>query len=277
MPAQRSPPKNVSVPASPPPPPTVSPQQIISQLKWGWKGVEHANWEIIARVTRHTLNPGESIEMHLYLCGYGMPEWAKLSFYPPLGLFEVRDHPEFGYQGQGAITLSCSVSLGTEPGVPRDPIPLGATVRSVHENYVLNMSEHGSTSTVNLGNFFPLFVSSDPRGSTDFSKAVPDPGRKVVGEVDMTDYLPNGEERRAPPMVIRARVSRTTSGGDYSLPVTMSYETAGTVKASTSRLEFHVRSFWEKQWFQAVIGFSAAVAIVGGSLAFASALGVFHP
>lgn len=230
------------------------------------------NWEVVPRVRRHTLNVGDELEIQLYYCGYGVPDWAKVSFYPPLGLFRHKPHPQTGWEGFGTISVEHSTSTGIPPGIDEHNVPDGTKMIAAKDVYSIPIDEYGSSFAVQLAMFFPLLIAPSPD-----AQPVIDWAKRVVGEVDVLEPCPDGPDTHKPPTMITAIISESADPGDYSIPVVLTYSVGGKIKSSTSRLEFHVKSFWERSWFQTVVGVSAGIAIAAATLTILGWLGVVRP
>lgn len=225
-----------------------------------------ACWEIAARVARHTLGTGDVLEIRIYYCGAGIPDWAKVSFYPPLGVLRPRREPNTGEPGGGTIEIHHAFATGVPMDVDSRNIPDGTRVAAIADDYTIFADEYGGNSPVPMAYFFPLLVTDKPGGSSDFADAVVDWGRRSVAEVDSSIRLPDSPDPHEPPTKVSAIISRAAKGGDYSIPFVLTYSTKAKVKSSTFRLDFHVKWFWERAWFQAVVVGSAAVALAAGGL-----------
>ncbi len=229
------------------------------------------NWEVVPRVKHHTLDKGEELEIQLYYCGYGIPDWAKVSFYPPLGLFKSRPHPQTGWEGFGTLNVEHSISTGVPPGVDEHNIPAGTRMIATKDIYPIPIDEYGSSSAVPLAVFFPLLIAPKPDADP-----VVDWGKRVVGEVDVAESNPTGPDLHRPPTRITAIISQSADPGDYSIPIILTYSAGGRIKSSTSRLEFHLKSFWERAWFQTVVGISAGIAIAAAVITVLEWFGGMH-
>lgn len=207
----------------------------------------------------------------MYYSGFGVPDWAKVSFFPPRGLFKSRPHPRTGWEGFGTISVEHSISTGIPPGVDEHNIPNGTRMIAVKDVYSIPIDEYGSSFAVQLALFFPLLIAPSPG-----AEPVVDWGKRVVGEVDVARARPVGPDTHRPPTRIAAIISESADPGDYSLPVTLTYSAEGRIKSSTSRLEFHVKSFWERSWFQTVVGVSAGIAIAAAIVTLLARFGVAH-
>lgn len=229
------------------------------------------NWEIAPRVKRHTLDVGDELEIQLYYCGFGVPDWAKVSFFPPRGLFKSRPHPQTGWEGFGTIIAEHSISTGIPPGIDAHNIPSGTRMIAMKDVYSVPIDEYGMSFAVQLALFFPLLISPSPGADP-----VVDWGRRVVGEVDVAEPNPSGPDVHRPPTRITAIISESADSGDYSIPFTLTYSVGGKIRSSTSRLEFHVKSFWERGWFQTVVGASAGIAIAAAFVTIVGWLSGLH-
>jgi hypothetical protein len=268
--AKRKRPINVPDEGSPTPqvfPPT-GPEVLSPIVRFGEAQVE-PNWEIAARVEKQTLGWWDDLVVHLYFCGQGIPKWAKLSFYPPLGVFGSTSRTS----EERCILITSTVSAWLPNGVREDAIPKNAELRAIRDEHTMKTSQHGASMKVPQAYFFPLLVSSNPKGSRRIEDAVTDWGRRTVGEVDFTEQTPAGLDKRYPPYTVRLPVAWLAAPGDYSIPFVLTYETESATRSSTYQLNFHIKSFWEKAWFQATI---VATAVVASAVAIGQGLGYFH-
>ncbi|HZY92560.1 MAG TPA: hypothetical protein VFG07_07325 [Thermoplasmata archaeon] len=235
-------------------------------VPYGEAGAGEANWDLSARVEKHSLGWGDDLLVHVYFSGYGIPQWAKLSFYPPLGLFLKRGQSS----EDDCISVTSSISTGMPQGIAEEAIPEGTPLVAIKDVHEILVTQHGADMKVPIAHFFPLLTSANPRGSRRPEDSEVDRGYRTVGEVDITEISSEGVIVRHQPFLIRAQIPFWAAAGTYSIPFTLSYSTAGRVKSSTYRLDFQIRSFWEKAWFQASVLGSAVVA---GGIALAEWLG----
>lgn len=243
------------------------------QMPAGWTGTSEANWELTASVARHTLDKGEELRVSLYFCGYGRPDWAKFSFYPPPDVLMSKPDPS-GIPDRGSIEIRVNIaSWDGFGGVPSDG-PLKRIEWAVAKTESIWVERVGGTQRLAPGTFLPLAVSKNPQGSQRICDLIEDEGKRTVGEVDYNPD-PSNPATRIQPVAIRAQIAPDAKGGDYSIPFVLSYSTNGRVKSSTFRLDFRVTPFWERWAPQALVYVASGVAI------FASAFAVFwalmHP
>jgi hypothetical protein len=239
----------------------------------GWTGADEANWELAASVARHTLDKGDEIQVSIYFCGYGRPDWAKFSFYPPPDVLASSPDPNTGIPDRGSIEIRVNVAswigLGGDPAAG----PLKPIEWAIVKTETIWVERVGGTQRLPPGYFLPLAVSRDPMGSRRLGDVIADEGKRTVGEVDWTS-CPGPEGKRVQPVLIRARIATDAKGGDYSIPFVLSYGTAGRVKSSTYRLDFRVTPFWERRFPQAIVYIASGVAIVAS--AFTVMWSIFH-
>ncbi len=238
-------------------------------IPYGESDVEEASWELAPRVEKHTLGWRDRLVVQIYFSGYGIPRWAKLSFHPPLGVLGTTSRSD----ERPHISVTSSVSMGMPQGIAENAIPRGTRVYAYRDFHTMETSQHGADLKVPIAHFFPLLTSRDSEGSRDLKDAEEDQGHRTVAEVDIKDVTPQGGEIRYPPYIVQARIPFWAAAGDYSIPFVMSYETGGYVKSSSYRLGFHIKSFWEKAWFQAAV---LGVAIAAVVIAAAQWFGILH-
>ncbi len=216
-------------------------------------GEEGAHWELAARVAKHTIGWFDDLRVTLYFCGSGVPGWAKVSFYPPLGVLGTRS----AVDEEPRISVTSTIKMEWNTPAQEGDLPDGTPVRAVRDHREINVSQHGASLKVPVAYFLPLLTSKNPEGSQDIKDARVDLGHRTVGEVDISELQPDGSVKRYEPYTICARVPMLVPSGDYSIPFVLNYLSGGQVKSSTYRLEFHVKSYWEKAWFQALVVASA--------------------
>ncbi|HEV2317743.1 MAG TPA: hypothetical protein VGV89_09260 [Thermoplasmata archaeon] len=219
----------------------------------GSKDEVECAWEIVARGLRRTIDPGEVVTVPLYVCGFGKPDWAKLVFYPPAGLFDATYRDEANH-GLGPIVFVSQIKLARLTGAPSSPGQ--PTIFEVGKEYEFPVAVPEAAGFNELGGAFgiplPMFsfraLPDDP--PIVFQPAKEDRDRPVVGEVD---FYPPGAPvgtRIVPPMLVRARINAAAAGGDYTMPVVLVYEDGGKITTNVEDIEIHVRPFWERRSYQ---------------------------
>jgi hypothetical protein len=246
--------------------------RILSSLyKRDHRDPEEANWEIVARGTRHTLERGDPIQIQLFFSGYGRPSWAKLAFYPPPQLL----NPHLDNEARrGPIAFDATPATGTADFIDTNAGTTTPIEFAVEDPSSVDIEEFGAVVGIADGFFFVTGVSSGD--NRDVQRATPDPSRRAVSEIMFIDDRVQ-PPRASPPIVLRARVADNAPGGDYSWPFVLTYATQGNVvRSSRFTLPLHVKTIWELDLPQAIAIGSAGGVVVGSAIEIGSWLLSLH-
>ena len=85
------------------------------------------SFEVVARASKQALNPGDKLEIAIYVSGFGPTESGKLGFYFPIG-FLAEDPKSVAKGGSVVTNLSSKKDPATNVVVPlwdSHPFPLG--------------------------------------------------------------------------------------------------------------------------------------------------------
>ncbi len=226
-----------------------------------WAGVE-PSWEILARVSGTTLDPGSKLRIEVYLSGYGRVDSAKLVVAFPAGLlqnFLVPGGSDSHPRDAKVTTRSHSVAFndaaqsGSGPGPPVEfPSAETQTFYSNEGGGGLAMDLGFSLELFNLGAKFPSPLVAQERSVRLVQTA---------GEVRLNS---------SGPVNFDATMSANAHPGDHFIPFVLTYMVDKKVRTSTFTLQLHIRPFWERAWFQ----YLAAGALVLASAASVAAIGL---
>lgn len=203
-----------------------------SEPAWATEAV----YSITAHVRNPTVNPGETIEIEVYLSGHGVPAKNKLTM----------------------IWSSPYVIDENDPGTVITTIK---DYKINTEELILGLTEHplkragnisggsGEAIVLNLGHFaHPVDLLPKPFPEIGF--------KGVMGEWNW-----NGE----PPILVKLNTSTNALDGDYQVAFTFTYGYEDNPKQAFRVVDFHVRSSWEwwqEQWQKWAIGGGVSIALV---------------
>jgi hypothetical protein len=187
-------------------------------------GSMEPSYEVVARARKRTLDPGDILEVAIYITGFGPSEGGKLQFYFPIGLITPRTKDE----AEGTIETNLGLAHDKQTEVKA---PIGH-----HQESKLGVIGNGIL--LNSGFFTSILPVADY-----FIQA-------VGGEFDW-----NGK----PPVRVTAKVDKDAPTGDHTIPFVLTYGSAATgLRTSGLDLEIHVRSFVERKLYT-ILGVAALV------------------
>jgi hypothetical protein len=220
----------------------------------------------VVRGARRTLDPGETLEIRVYFCGWGAPDWTKLSFFPPPELFDpTYRYPEdrpLGDPGCGPLAVETQAkAMGASAHDRSRPAKPDVTYEWAYRKpESTGFPVTGGMIGILPSAFFPLLDLTG--GSIDVDNFVVNKGRKdrlTVSEAEMVDRAGfHG------PLVIRGKVNGAATGGDYTIPLVFTYAHESKVQSSAAELEVHIRPWWERPSYQALLAASGLI-VVGAS------------
>jgi hypothetical protein len=195
-----------------------------------------ASWEIAARVKSRTLDPGDEVEVEIYLSGHGLPELTKLSGFIPESIFDRSAKSEVATN----VTL---VGFGGGPDEPVLEVPA--------------WSPHSEALT------FGVFTIGLSRGYA-LPVVIPGPTRNVAAG----EQVVNGTA----PVVLRWTLPASAPPGDHAVPLILTYVTKDSVQTRAYELAIHIRPWWERPGYQILIVASTVVVFVASFLQISSHL-----
>jgi len=211
-----------------------------------------ASWEIAARVVQRTLEREGELTVQLYLTGYGVPDWAKLVYYPPKGLLGIGDPADPGRPAEVEIRFAYKSGVGD-----RVTTATGVVTRmtmAIAESMVIKSPPDGGFFDIPGGLFLPRPQAS--RKQQNIFETSENEAHHIVCEADDEDFAP---------IEIRSHISEGAARGDHSLPFVLTYLTKGQVRTARYDLDLHVQQFWETSLFQ-VLAAIGSVIVVGASI-----------
>jgi hypothetical protein len=184
-----------------------------------------ASWAIAARVRTRTLDPGERVEVEVFLSGVGRPESTKLCGVIPESIFD----PEAG--GDFSSNIAAVGTFGTD-GVSR-----------------LEAAAYNPDGRPLSGGVF----------SITFSKGFTLP--VTPAERSPSDYIVAGEQGAggSAPALLRWTLPKWAPPGDHAVPLVLTYVTRGQAQTSAYEVLLHIRPWWERPLYQALIVVSTIV------------------
>ena len=170
----------------------------------------HLAYSIIPRLRTPAVDPGEQIEIEVYLVGYGTPKQNKLyvGYSSPYVISE---------ENSGEFVFPIKVSK------------IGEVMQPVggkdHLDYY-KCDKIGTTVVLNEGYFLPVPESSS---QGDFLR--------VMSELSHDGY---------PPILIRLNTAKKARAGDHDIYLTLTYGDQQQVLQDQKRVTFHVNSWWDR-------------------------------
>jgi hypothetical protein len=225
------------------------------------------SWAVVPRGVCRTVEPGQAFEIRIYICGWGVPSWTKLAFYPPPELFDDT-YREPGGEGSGGIETGPIVVQTPTRTMGADAVDISNPASPVtYEWAYIHPETTGFATTGGLigllpANFLPLLDPDRPPGNPD--ELIANTGRGDRMTVSEADLIGRGGAHA--PFILRARISPTAIGGDYTIPFVLTYAHGSKVQTSEADLEIHVRPWWEQKTYQYVLA-AIGVIVVGASVA----------
>lgn len=220
------------------------------------------SWQIAARVSAKTLDPGQQISIEVYFSGEGPVDSAKLFFRVP----EALDCSNHGF---------ASIAWREERTVQEPNSPeLGSRYAKFAR---ADTRIEGSTGM--LLDLTPGFSLPPPRTIPPFEHI--GSATLAAGEfrVETEKRQPNKNEPdffSHPPVWLRWILPRGVPPGDHEIPFVLTYSKGKDIQTASYTLSVHIRPFWERAWFQALVVGSFVLAVAAAILGVISWLG-FKP
>lgn len=172
-----------------------------------------AVYSIDASLSNPTINPGDILEIAVYLSGYGIPDKYKLTV--------IWSYPKVIEEKEGNITFLDGYEIsGGNVMVRFKTVPLG----------VGNSSASFAAWVVPSN---AIFATVPPFVQPDFPEKIGI--RMVMGEFNWGGN---------PPILIELKTSTNAAAGDYQVGLTFTYGNETNPKQDSKFVEFHIRSMW---------------------------------
>jgi len=205
----------------------------VSDTAWATEAV----YSIDAHVRDPEINPGQAVEIEIYLSGYGVPAKNKLVMYWSSPRVINEDDP-------GNITTiikNYDINTGILTlGLTDIPLKRSGNISgSVGQGFVLNVG------------FFahPMGIIPTPFPESGF--------KSVMGEWNWNGY---------PPILVKLNTRQDAPSGDCQVSLIFTYGNETHLKQDFKVVEFHIRSGWERwqeRWQKWAIGFGVVIAFIG--------------
>jgi hypothetical protein len=188
-------------------------------------------YSIQAHVRRAEINPGDTVEIEIYLSGYGIPLKNKLTMVWSSPYVIDENDP-------GKVT-----TMIKNYDINSEILTLGLT--DIPLKRAGNISgETGEGLALSLGYFaHPVEL---PPGNPQYGF------KSVMGEWNW-----NGN----PPILVSLNTRRDTPGGGYQVALTFTYGNETNLKQDFKIVEFHVKSSWER-WEPRLVVAGAVIAFI---------------
>lgn len=182
-----------------------------SETAWDTEAV----YSIDAHVRNPVVNPGDTVEIEVYLSGYGIPEKNKLMM--------IWSSPYvIDKTGPGNFTFLTNYDINTN---------------TITWGFIDLRSTIGNTTGAPCAWLVLPPVFFEPAAAL-LPKEFPDTGlRMVMGETNWNDE---------PPILVKLKTSEVALSGDYQVKFTFTYGNETNLKQDYESVEFHITSRWER-------------------------------
>ncbi len=199
-----------------------------SNPSWATEAV----YSIDAHIRNTEVNPGDPVEIDIYLSGYGIPAKNKLLIIWSSPYVINEDDP-------GNITTTIkNYDINTET------LTLGLTNIPLKREGNIS-GEIGEGFVLNLGFFaHPMSIIPGPFPQTGF--------KTVMGEWNW-----NGN----PPILVKLNTRRDAPSGDYQVSLIFTYGNDTNPKQAFDVVQFHVKSTWDR-WEPRVVVAGSVIAFI---------------
>ena len=204
--------------------------QIGNASEYAW--ATEAIYSIDAHVRHPEINPGQAVEIEVYLSGYGIPEKTKLMIIWSSPYVIDENDP-------GKITYLKGYDIS------------GGNFTVLFADIPLNVGNITGTSGAWLVPSLATFEPAVALLPKDFPEDI---GLKMVmGETNW-----NGN----PPILVKLNTRKGASAGDYQVKFTFTYGDETNLKQDFKTVEFHVTSYWERNQYCYTIGLAVGIPLV---------------
>ncbi len=199
-----------------------------SEHAWATEAI----YSIDAHVKHPEINPGQAVEIEVYLSGYGIPEKSKLMIIWS-SPYVIDDNDP------GKITRLIGYVISDGNFTP------------LFEDVPLNVGDITGTSGAWV---VPSLVTFEPAFALLPKDFPEDIGLKMVmGETNW-----NGN----PPILVKLNTRKGASAGDYQVKFTFTYGNETNLEQDSEEVEFHVTSYWERNQRWYTIGLAVGIPLV---------------
>lgn len=196
-------------------------------------------YSLILRNRTPIVNPGETVNIEVYLSGYGIPEKNKL---------DIKWSSPYVVHDKNPGTVTYCIKLATDKTTGKSqPVTGNQFLES------LNLESVGIDAILNQGFFF---------------------NNPTVAEVDKSGFCPVVSENqwdKNPPLLLSLNTARNALSGDYDITFTFTYGSEQNIHQDYKLTQFHITSRWERNqaWITisaTIVAFLALIATAIGSV-----------
>lgn len=173
----------------------------------------NCSYSLIVRNQTPIIDPGKSVEVELYLSGYGTPQRNKLVIQWSLSQVIDKGNPGF---------IKDNIKLATKNDTGEIKVATGTPYSKTHK-----IDETGVTLCLNQGFFF-----DNPRHTQT-------PANGLKGIISESKW--DNES----PLLIRINTLSTAPSGDYDVTFVFTYADNHEVNQAFDSVQFHITSWWE--------------------------------
>ena len=173
---------------------------------------------VLPRVRTPSVNPGDNIDIELFLTGYGVPQRNKLYIAYSSQLIDASN----------PIRIQSSIAVASD-GKGEKRALTGTEVLQVND-----LDIAGCTMNLNKGYFMDRPQEKVP------ADGIP----QLTSEVTWDGH---------PPLLLMLRASQRAPAGDYDIHFALSYSDDAGMEISMARAIVHVRDWWERHRGQATV------------------------
>jgi len=189
-------------------------------------------YSLIIRNRKPNIKSGDTLELEVFLSGYGVPEQHKLIVQWSSPYVIDKDNPGFFTTNIATATDKTGKITGVATGKP----------------YVqkMNISPIGTTIVLGQAHFW-----EKPSDNT-----MPNNGLRGI--------LSESEWDNEPPLFFKINTAKNAHSGDYDITFTFTYTNAKYVFQDYKTTPFHITSWWERNqfWIEIAVGAIALASLV---------------
>lgn len=195
-------------------------------------------YSLIARARTPIVNPGDAVEIELFLSGYGMPEKHKLNIMWSSPYIIEEDNPG---------VVSYNIGHKVNPDNENEIMP-------AFKYFEYPLPYHGVVGYLNKAYFLDLKEAQK-------REYIP----QVISESAYFDIKNQKPSDALPPLLIRLNTSKDASPGDYEVTFAFTYGNEERLLQDYKSVQFHIRNKFEKNQ-----GWIIPLSIIGVGIAFVS-------
>lgn len=201
-----------------------------------------AVYSIVTRNRTPEINPGEKVEIEVFLSGHGMPEKNKL--------FIGWSSPYIIDEKDAGVVTSC-IKFFTHKATGKTQPVSGKKFLQTHK-----LNPYGIVINLNKGNFLEIPLQ---------------PEDKEASEFEISWVMSENVWDNEPPILLSINTSKDAPPGDYDVTFAFTYGNEQNLLQDYKVVQFHITSWWERNqgWVviaSSIIAFAALVITAIGTI-----------